>query len=77
MTRNSAALAVLIILAYTGTKGDSTYQGQHTTYAVYDSRTGKVVEHITKGSHHKAIGSIVAKPAATPCPVTLYRVDNQ
>ena len=77
MTGNSAALTILAILAHTGTQCDGTNQGQHATHAVNDGRTGKIVEHITKGSHHKAVGSIVAKPAATPGPVPLYGVDDQ
>ena len=77
VTRNSAALAVLAILADTGTKGQGTNQSQYTAHAMHNGRTGKIVEHITKGRHHKAVGCIVAEPAATPGPVTFDGVDEQ
>ena len=35
------------------------------------------MEHITEGGHHEAVGSIVAKPAASPCPVTLDGIDDE
>ena len=44
---------------------------------MHNGRTSKIVEHIAKSAHHKAIGSIVAEPATAPCPVTLDGVDEQ
>ena len=35
------------------------------------------MEHIAKGRHHEAVGSIIAEPATTPCPVSLDGIDEQ
>ena len=35
------------------------------------------MEHITKGSHHKAVGCIIAEPTSAPCPVSLNGIDEQ
>ena len=77
MTGNSVALTFLRILTDTGTECHRTNQGQYTTHAMYDGRACKVMEHITKGSHHKAVGSIVTEPTSTPCPVSLNGIDEQ
>ena len=77
MTGNSATLTILAILTTTGTQCDCTNQSQHTTNAVNNSRTSKVVEHVAKSCHHEAVGSIVAKPTATPGPVTLDGINQQ
>ena len=44
---------------------------------MHDGRTRKVVEHISKGGHHKRVGSIIAEPTTAPRPVALYRIDEQ
>ena len=44
---------------------------------MYDGRTREIVEHVAEGRHHKAVGSIVAEPAATPCPMALDGIDKQ
>ena len=77
VTRNSVALLVLTVFTNTGTQCQSTNQGQNTTHRVYDGRTSKIVEHITKGGHHETVHSIIAQPAATPGPVTFDRIDEQ
>ena len=77
MTRNSTTLALLRIFADTGTKCHRTNQGQHTTHAMHDGRACKIVEHVAKRLHHKAVGSIAAKPSAAPRPVTFDGIDDQ
>ncbi len=77
VTRNGTALAVLAVLAQTGTEGDGADECQHTTHTMHDGRTGKVVEHITKGRHHERVGSIVAKPTAAPSPMAFHGIDDE
>ena len=76
MARNGAALAIFAVFAEARTKENGTYESQHTTHGVYDGRTCKVMEGGTHRGHHKRVGCIIAKPSATPCPVTLYRIDD-
>ena len=77
MTRDSLAIALLIILTYTGTQCKGSNQSQHTTHTVYNGRAGEIVEYVAKGGHHKTVGCIVAEPATTPGPVALDGVDEQ
>src|SRR5574344_1675475 len=76
VTWNSSTLAVAI-LTETRAKTDGTNQGEHTTYAMYDSRTCEIMEGSTECIHHERTCIGIAKPAATPCPVTFYWIDNQ
>ena len=77
MTGNGAALALAAVFADAGTQCHGTDQSQHTAHAMHDGRACKVVEHVAECRHHESVGSVVAEPAAAPCPVTLDGVDEQ
>ena len=77
MTRYGAALAVLAIFAKARAKGNGTNECEYTTNRVHNGRTGEVVECIAEGVHHETAFLTVAKPAATPCPMSRYRIDEQ
>ena len=69
--------AIVAIFAATWTQEDGSDECKHSTDAVNNGRTGKVVEHITERAHHETVGCLVAKPASAPGPVSLDGVDEE
>src|SRR5574344_1897692 len=77
MSRNSTTLAVFCVFPDTRTQETSSDKTKDTTHFMNNSRACKVMEYGSEGVHHKAAVRCIHQPAATPGPMTFYRINQQ